>query len=129
MAFDINSVFIVGRLTRDPELSYTNSQKAICKFSVANGRGKDEVSFFDVITWEKVATSCGQYLKKGSQFVINGKLQQNRFTDKDGNNRSKIEIVGVNVQFVGAKSDSQSSPPPVKSFDDQVLDGSEEVPF
>ena len=141
MSFDINNLTIVGRLTADPVLSYTQSQKAICKFSIANGRGKDEVNFFDVITWEKVATACSQYCKKGSQVVVSGKLQQNRFQDKTtGANRSKVEIVGINVQFIGGKSEAAAPPPPplippsgagyedTTGFDDQVGDGSD-VPF
>jgi len=144
MSWDINQVIVVGRLTRDPELSYTQNQIPICKFSVANnrndGKGGEDVSFFDVVAWNKVATSCSQYLRKGSQVVIDGRLNQSRFQDKTGQNRSKVEIVASLVQFVGAKSDSsQPSPEPLnepkakenielKDFDHKYL-GDDEVPF
>lgn len=139
MARDINSTIIVGRLTRDPELSYTQSQTALCRFSIANNRPganqTEEVNFFDIIAWDKTATVCSQYLKKGSQVVIEGRLQQNRFKDKQtGANRSKVEIVVQSVQFIGGKQDGQSAaPPPPPSqqapggFDEQSMD--DEVPF
>jgi single-strand DNA-binding protein len=98
---DINNVVEVGRLTRDPEMGYTNQQTPYCRFSIAvNGMKQDDVSYFDITAWNKTATSCGQYLKKGSRVGITGRLHQNRFTDKAGQNRSKIEIVANNVQFL-----------------------------
>lgn len=145
MARDINSVILVGRLTRDPELSYTQNQTAICRFSIANNRiganQQEEVNFFDIVTWDKIATSCSQYLKKGRQVVVEGRLQQNRFQDKQtGANRSKVEVVAQSVQFTGGRQDNQQSgsspqgqgnPPPTQApggLDDGGFND-DEVPF
>jgi len=124
---DYNNVGILGRLTRDPELSYTGNQTPICKFSIANNKrgtnGQDEVNFFDIVAWSKVATNCSQYLKKGSQVLISGRLEQNRYQDKTGQNRSSITVVAVSVQFIGSKDNGiqnnqgKSSDTEFKDFD------------
>ena len=71
MAWDINQVVLVGRLTRDPDLSYTKTNTPICKFSIANNRGgtnsAEEVNFFNITAWDKLASTCSQFLKKGRQ--------------------------------------------------------------
>jgi single-strand DNA-binding protein len=114
MSFDANIVILIGRLTRDPELSYTKSNTAICKFSIANNRGtannQDDVNFFNITVWDKVASTCAQYLKKGSQVHITGKLKQDRWKDEAGNNRSKVEVTGSLVQFIGGKRDDSQAP-------------------
>ena len=114
MGFDINNVILVGRLTRDPEFSYTPTNNTpLCKFSIANNNGRSDdqnsVSYFDIVTWNKMGEICNQYLKKGSQVVINGRIQQRRYQDSQGQNRSKIDIVANNVQFIGGRSDPSSS--------------------
>ena len=107
MANDINHVVLVGRLTRDAELRYTNSGMAISKFSVAVNRRKrsgeqweDEASFFDITYFGKAAEAVNQYLGKGKQIAIDGELRQNRW-EQDGQSRSKVEIVANNVQLLG----------------------------
>lgn len=107
MSWDINHVVIVGRLTRDPELTYTQSGKAICRFSIAVNRssGKDtddSANFFNIVTWNKTAEICNEYLSKGRQVGIDGRLQQRRWEAQDGSKRSIVEIVANNVQFFGS---------------------------
>ncbi len=113
MAWDINQIILVGRLTRDPELSYTSNQTPICKFSIANNRssnnGQEDVSFFNIVTWNKLATNCSNYLKKGSQTIIEGRLKQNRYQDKSGQNKSQVEIVANNIQFLGSRSEGKTN--------------------
>lgn len=111
MAWDINLVTLVGRLTRDPELSYTQANVPVCKFSIASNRGTnpDDVSFFDIVAWNKTADLCGQNLRKGSQVIIEGRLKQNRYTDKEGQKRSKIEIIANNVQFIGSRPEGMGN--------------------
>lgn len=110
MANDINSVVLVGRLTRDSEMRYTNGGMAICKFSIAVNRRKrsgdqwtDEASFFDITMFGKSAESVQQYLMKGKQVAVQGELRQNRW-EQDGQSRSKVEIVAQNVQLLGGPS-------------------------
>jgi len=104
---DINRVILVGRLTRNAELKYTNSGAAVSKFSLAiNQRRKkgdqweDEVHYFDVSLWGKSAESINQYLVKGKQVGVEGQLRQDRW-QQDGQNRSKVEIFATNVMLLG----------------------------
>ena len=111
MATDLNNCVIIGRLTRDVELSYTSGNNtALAKFSIANNefRGsnqEEQVSYFDIVVWGKMAEVCNQFLAKGRQVAINGRLRQERFQDKQGQNRSKVVIVASNVQFIGGRGD------------------------
>lgn len=105
---DINSVTVVGRLTRDAELKYTNSGTAITNMSIAVNRRvksgdqwKDEASFFDVVLWGKLGEKLSQYLLKGKQIAISGELEQKRW-EKDGQKRSKVEIKATSIQLLGA---------------------------
>ena len=104
---DINHVVLVGRLTRNAELKYTNSGAAVSKFSIAiNQRRKkddqwvDEAHFFDIVLWGKTAESLNQYLVKGKQVGIEGQLRQNRW-EQEGQARSKVEIFATNVMLLG----------------------------
>ena len=108
---DLNSVNLVGRLTRDAELRYSSSGMGICKFSIAvnrsvkkNDRWQDEASFFDCTVFGKTAENIKQYLVKGQQVCINGELVQNRW-EKDGKQMSRVEINVNHVQLIGGKSD------------------------
>ncbi len=104
---DINHVVLVGRLTRNAELKYTNSGAAVSKFSIAiNQRRKkddqwvDESHFFDIVLWGKVAESLNQYLVKGKQVGIEGQLRQDRW-EQEGQSRSRVEIFATNVMLLG----------------------------
>ena len=105
---DVNVVVLVGRLTRDAELKYTNSGMAICRFSVAVNRTRkqgeqwvDEASFFDVDYWGKGGEAVNQYLVKGKQVAVEGELRQDRW-EQDGQSRSKVIIAANNVQLLGS---------------------------
>ena len=114
MSWDINHVVIVGRLTKDPELTYTQSGAAVCRFSIAvnrssgggrsgsEGSDADNASFFNVVTWNKTAEICKEYLSKGRQVGVDGRLQQRRWNADDGGKRSVVEIVANTVQFFGS---------------------------
>lgn len=116
---DYNHVAQIGRLTRDPELSYTpGNNTALCRFSIAgnrkwksNGEQKEHVNYFDVSVWGKMAEVCNQYLSKGSQVHVSGELKQERFQDKQGQNKSKVIINADKVQFIGSNNnqDGKSS--------------------
>ena len=116
MARDLNHATLVGRLVRDPEIRYSQSGVAICKISVANndnikkdGNWTDEVSYFDVVVFGKQGENVEKYCKKGSQVAIEGRLRQNRWTDKEGQNRSKIEIVASSIQFLGGNGEQKQT--------------------
>lgn len=111
MSGDINRVVLVGRLTRDAELSYTNTGFALTKFSLAINRRKksgdqwvDEANFFDILLWGKRGEALNQYLIRGQQLAVEGELRQERW-EKDGVKRSKVSIEATNIQLLGGKKD------------------------
>ena len=123
---DINKVLIIGRLTRDAELKYTESGYAILNFSIATNRSvkkdevwKDEVSYFDATLFGKRAEALAQYLEKGKQVVIDGSLKQDRWT-QDGHSRSKVNITVDNIQFTAKQSPAAPT---------QVAERRDEIPF
>lgn len=108
MANDTNIVVLVGRLTRESELRYTQAGTAVARFSIAVNRRKrsgdkweDEVSFIDCVVWGKQAETLNPYLEKGKQVCVQGELRQNRW-EQDGQPRSKLEVVAVNLQLLGS---------------------------
>lgn len=102
----LNSILLEGNLTRDPESKQTGKGTALCTFSVASNRFfrmgdsvQKEVSFFDVETWSSLAERCAGELTKGRGVRVIGHLKQERWTDPEGQNRSKIKIVADHVEF------------------------------
>jgi len=112
----LNSVNIMGNLTRDPELKFTPSGKAVCSISIANNRvytknneKVTEVSYFDVEVWGVIAENCAKYLKKGSGIIVEGRLRQDRW-EKDGKTQSRVRISANNVHFMAKKRDDSTEP-------------------
>lgn len=106
----INKVIIVGNLGRDPEIRYTQGGTAVTQLSVATTRSftrgeerVEETEWHRVVVWGKTAEHCGQYLTKGRQVYVEGRLQTRSWDDKDGNKRYATEIVAETVQFLGGK--------------------------
>ena len=107
-----NKVFLMGNLTRDPEVRVTTGGSPVTSFSIAVSRkfitasgGKNEdVSFFDVETWGKQAETCGKYLKKGSCVFVEGELRQDKWETKTGEKRSRVRVRGSRVQFISRVS-------------------------
>lgn len=111
MAGSYNRVILVGNLTRDPEIRYTQSNKSVTKFTLAvnNPRNKEETTFVDCIAWEKLGEVCNTYLKKGSNTLVEGRLVIRNYDDKDGNKRKATEIVIDNMQMLGGRPDGATS--------------------
>ncbi len=107
---NLNKAFLIGNLTRDPELRYTPSGLAVTTFTVASNRSyntpsgekKDEATFIRVVVWGKRAEVCGEYLNKGSSVFIEGRIQSRNWQAQDGTKRTTVEVVANNVQFLGA---------------------------
>lgn len=144
MAKSINQVILMGRLTRDPETRTTTTGKTIVSFSLAVDRGgqDDQADFFDITAWEKLGELVAQYLSKGRRCLVQGRLKQDSWDDKEsGKKRSKVEVVATDVTFLdGPSGDSQGpsiSPRPsakkseevvIEDIDDKPIDLSE-IPF
>ena len=117
----MNKLFIIGNLTRDPELTETPSGVAVCRFSIAvsrdyaNADGTRETDFFNITVWRGRAENCGKYLKKGNKVAITGSLQNRSYEDKDGNKRTVTDIVASEVEFLTTnRGDEQDVPTEVK---------------
>jgi single-strand DNA-binding protein len=115
VATDINCVVLVGRLTQNAEIKYTNSGFPVSKIRVAvntkrkkDGQWTEEGNFFDVVIWGKIAEALQPYLLKGKQIGVQGELRQNRW-EQDGQPRSRVEIVANNIELLGSKSGGQGS--------------------
>ena len=107
----LNKIFIMGRLTRDPELRRTQSGTPVTSFSLAVDRdyktqsGEKETDFIDVVAWRATAEFVAKYFTKGRMAVVEGRLQIRAWQDKEGNNRRSAEVVADNVYFGDSKRD------------------------
>lgn len=146
MARGINQVILMGRLTRDPETRTTPSGKSVTSFSIAVDRvgQDDQADFFDVTAWEKTGELVQQYLSKGRRVLVQGRLRQDSWEDKEtGKKRSRVEVTATDVTFLdgpggdnnsGGSSAPRSSEPTkqkdtvIEDIDDKPIDLSE-IPF
>ncbi|MCD9062719.1 single-stranded DNA-binding protein [Staphylococcus chromogenes] len=106
-----NSVILTGRITKDLELKPAG-QTQVTNFSIAvdNPFKKDDASFFDIVAFGKTAELLNNYCGKGSKILIEGNLKQDRFQDKQGNNRSVVRVIANRVEFLDSKGQSNSQP-------------------
>ena len=109
----MNKVFLSGNLTRDPEVRYTPSGRAMTRMGIAVNRrfsksaedGQPTVDFFNLVAWEKTAEFCGKFLAKGSHVVVEGRMQTFSYEGKDGTKKSGIDILVDNIEFGSNKRD------------------------
>jgi len=133
-----NYIIIAGRLTRDPDLKYTNSGKAVCKLCIANsrhykdknGEKAEETSFVDVTCWDKTAEWAGE-LKKGRPVLVEGRLKQEQWEDKEGNKKSNLGIQAQSVtpldwEEKGDKPKQESKP---QQSHEPETTGDDDIPF
>ena len=139
MARSINQVILLGRLTRDPEQRTTTSGRTVVSFSIAVDRQTqdDQADFFDVTAWEKLGELVMQYLSKGRRVLVQGRLRQDSWEDKEtGKRRSRIEVVASDVTFLdgpsgdtgGSTANISTKEEVVTEIDDKPIDLSE-IPF
>lgn len=136
-----NKVILMGNLTKDPDMRYTQSGVAVCNFDLAvntvSGSGesrKEEVLFIRINTWRQQAENCGQYLKKGSSILVDGRLKMSQWDGEDGSKRSRIEVEADRVNFMpksAAVSSGDSSPKGSATVDISSIDDvtDDDIPF
>ncbi len=113
----LNKVFLWGNLTREVDLRHTQTGDAVCEFGLAvsrkftsNGQQQEEVCFVDISAWGKTAENCKQYLSKGSQVMVEGRLKLDQWEDRNGGGkRSKLKVQAENVQFVGSRREDNGN--------------------
>ncbi|MBI4392153.1 MAG: single-stranded DNA-binding protein [candidate division NC10 bacterium] len=115
---NFNKVILLGNLTRDPELRYTPSGAPVCSFDLAVNRSyttqagerRDEVCYVTIVVWGKQGETCAEYLKKGRGALVEGRLTLRSWETPDGQKRSKHEVVGERVQFMGGRREGGGPP-------------------
>ena len=112
----LNHIVLMGRLTRDPELRYTNSNIPVASFSVAVDRdfgrgenGERQTDFINCVAWRQTGEFVSKYFQKGSMIVVSGRLQMRDYTDREGNKRTAAEVVADNVYFGESKRRDEGS--------------------
>ena len=117
MSTGVNKVILVGLLGRDPEVRYTKSSQAVASFSIAtterwtgkDGNKEEKTEWHRIVAWGKLGEICGEYLSKGKQVYIEGRLQTREWEDNDGNKKQTTEIVANNMTMLGQSGSSGNS--------------------
>lgn len=110
----MNKVILIGNLTRDPELSQTNSGISVCRISIAVSRryaspdGSRETDFFNVTAWRAIAENCAKYLKKGSKIAVVGSIQNRSYEAQDGSKRFTTDIMADEIEFLSTKNEGET---------------------
>ena len=136
MARGLNKVMVIGHLGRDPEMRYTPSGRPVTTFSVATSRSwttsdgerRSETEWFNIVAWGSLAEICKQYLNKGKQVYVEGRLQTRRWEDEEGNKRSTVEVVAREMIMLGdrRKDDNEESS---QEHDADPSEEEDEFPF
>lgn len=117
MSGSVNKVILIGRLGKDPEVKYTPSGAPVAKFSLATdetfkdraGEQQRRTEWHNIVAWSKLAEICGEYLTKGKQVYIEGKIQSRQWEDQSGNKRTSYEIIARDMKMLGSKADSAAA--------------------
>jgi single-strand DNA-binding protein len=134
----LNSVHLIGRLGKEPDLSYTSSGKAVCKFSMAtsekwkdgDGNVQEKTDWHNIVVWQKLAEICGQYLKKGSQVFIGGKISTRSWDDKNSGTKKYItEIVANEMMMLDGKGGNKASEEPADPIATGAMPEKDDLPF
>ena len=111
----MNKAILIGRLTRDPELRYTSSNRAVCQFTIAIDRpftnqstGQREADFINVVVWDKQAENVGKYITKGRLIAVEGRIQTRNYDNNEGRKVYVTEVVATNIQFLESKNATQT---------------------
>ena len=123
-----NVTILTGRITKDLELKQAG-QTTVTNFSLAvdNPFKKDDVSFFDVVAFGKTAELLNNYCNKGSKILVEGNLKQDRFTDKEGKNRSVVRVVANRIEFLDSKGSNQGQAAPKQQSNDPFANSAPDV--
>src|SRR2546423_12164982 len=113
----LNKIMLIGNLGKDPELNVTQEGTPVTKFTLAvnrntktsTGERKEETEWFNIVAWNKLAETCERYLHKGSKVYIEGRLTQRKYTDREGVQRTSVEVIANDMKMLDSKSASTSS--------------------
>ena len=137
----VNKAILIGRLGKDPELKYTPAGRAVCSFSLAtserwkgqDGQGKESTTWHNIIAWGKQAEVMKEYLRKGREVYIEGRIDNRSYEDKEGNKKYISEIVVQRFQFIGSRAGTEDSAPtpgvPEDAPPPADANGDDDLPF
>ncbi len=146
----INTVALMGRLTYDPELKSTPSGVSVIRFQIAVDRNyqrqgaERQADFIDCVAWRQTAEFISRYFRKGSMIAVEGSIQTQNYTDKNGNQRKSVEVVANNVSFCGSRNETGTgAPAPAQAFNEpapsyasaqssdfeEIVDDDDDLPF
>ena len=126
----MNKVFLIGRLSRDPELRHTTSGTAVCQINVAISRpvsqgSEPQTDFINVVVWNKQAENVARYLSKGRQIAIEGRIQTRNYDNNEGKRTYVTEVIASNVEFLGSANDNNRNNTNSNPFDENPFDSME----
>ena len=130
----LNKCFLLGRMTKDPEIRRTNGGTAVTSFTLAVDRdfktnGEKETDFIDVVAWRNTAEFVSKYFSKGRMAIVEGRLQIRDWTDKNGNKRRTAEVVADNVYFGDSKRENKEEPEYKQADLSEISEEDGELPF
>ncbi|MGE0027246.1 MAG: single-stranded DNA-binding protein [Dehalococcoidia bacterium] len=136
MPADLNTVGLVGRLTRDPELRYTQAGEAVCGLRLAvstrtraDAGWEDRPNFFDVAVWGKGGEAAAEHLTKGRRVGVAGRLVWREWTTEDGSRREAVQIVAASIQYLDAPRKDDAAPEPVGATNRKGAASGNDIPF
>lgn len=126
----MNKVILIGRITKDLEIRYTSNEKAVCEFSLAINRDKENTDFINCIVWNKPAENLVKYQSKGSLISVIGELRTDTY-EKDGEKRYKTYVLVNNIEYLSSikKDEVKEESDPFKEFGETIEVSQEELPF
>ena len=128
----MNKLFLIGNLTKDPEVSETANGTTYCRFGLAVNRpyqgndGEKQTDFFNITVWREQAKNCGRFLSKGKKVAVVGYIQNRTYEDKDGNKRTVTDIIANEVEFLSPRTESD---PTISKQDDRFGPAPDDLPF
>jgi single-strand DNA-binding protein len=133
----MNKIMLIGNLGRDPEMSYTDGGTAITRFSLAvnrtsrnpSGERQVETEWFNIVAWRQLAETCSTYLKKGQKVFIEGRLQTRRYNDRNGVERTSVEVVASDMEMLTPKNQQPGSDNYLNNEPDDGLGELDDHPF
>ena len=136
----VNKVILVGRLGRDPEIRYTPSGAAVANFTIATseewkdketGEKQERTEWHRIVAWRRLGEICGEYLRKGSQVYIEGKLQTRNWEDRDGNKRYTTEVIAQTMQMLDSSGREGRAETPEERYpsEEPISIPDDEIPF
>ena len=126
----MNKVFLIGRLSRDPELRHTTSGMPVCQINVAISRpvsqgSEPQTDFINVVVWDKTAENVGKYMTKGRLIAVEGRIQTRNYDNNEGKRTYVTEVIASNVEFLGSANDNNRTNTNSNPFDDNPFDSME----